>query len=116
MVALDEEHFDEAERWAQRAQATIDEGSAPNWLGPVHILLARILQQRSVSTEQVVSLYQQAISLAETRCRGVERAWAIFEAGNYLAAKADGDARAQARAIVRQAEEWLGARGILVSI
>jgi tetratricopeptide (TPR) repeat protein len=112
-AALDEEQFGEAEHWAQRAQAAINEGSAPDWLGPVHVLLARILQRRSVSTEQVVSLHQQAISLAEVRCRGVERAWVLYEAGNYLAAQAEGDTRTQAQAIASQAEEWLSARGIL---
>ena len=114
-VALEVERCEEAEHWAQRAQASINEGSSSDWLGPVYVLLARILQRRSVSTEQVGSLYQQAISLAEARCRGVERAWALAEASNYLAAKADGDARAQARAVARRAEEWLGARGIPVS-
>lgn len=112
-VALDGEQFDEAEHWAQHAQATINEGSAPDWLGPVQLLVARIARRRGVSTKQVVSLYQQAISLAEARCRGVERAWILYEAGSYLAAQAEGEARAQAQAIARQAEEWLSARGIL---
>jgi class 3 adenylate cyclase/tetratricopeptide (TPR) repeat protein len=111
-VALERERVDEAEHWAQRAQTAVNEGSAPDWLGPVHVLLARIHRRRNVSTEQVVSLYQQAISLAEARCRGVERAWVLYEAGDYMAARAEGEARTQLRAIARQSEEWLSARGI----
>jgi tetratricopeptide (TPR) repeat protein len=112
VVALSEERFDEAEGWARRGQETINEGSAPDWRGPIHLLLARVFQRRGVPTGRVVSLCQQAMSLAEARCRGVERAWIVYEAGNYLAIQAGGDARAQARAIARQAEEWLNARGI----
>ena len=55
---------------------------------------------------------QQAISLADARCRAVERAWVLREAGRYLITQAEGDTRAYAEAIVRQAEEWLAARRI----
>jgi hypothetical protein len=98
---------DYASDWAQRAQTSVDQGSGPDWLGPIHVLLARIARRRGAPVSQVVSLYRQAISLAEARCRGVERAWVLREAGSYLAAHAEGDVRDQAQAIVRQAEDWL---------
>jgi tetratricopeptide (TPR) repeat protein len=116
LVALAEEELvgapherDQASDWAQRAQTSVDEGSGPDWLGPIHVLLARIARRRGAPASQVVSLYRQAISLAEARCRRVERAWVLREAGSYLAAHAEGDARDQARAIMRQAEDWLTA-------
>jgi tetratricopeptide (TPR) repeat protein len=113
LVALAGGQVDAAENWAGRAQAAVDEGSAPDWLGPVHVLLARIARQRGTSNDQVISLYRRAIRLAEARCRGVERAWALHEAGNYLATHAEDDARTRAQAIMDGAEAWLAARSIL---
>ncbi len=104
--------WDEATSWAQHAQAAVAEGSSPDWLGPIHLLLARVARQRGAPVSQVASLYQQAISLAETRCRAVERAWILCEAGRYLGAHTRDVNRIQAQTIVRQAEEWLTARGI----
>jgi tetratricopeptide (TPR) repeat protein len=98
LTAMAEGQLDEAENWAQRAQTSVNEGSAPDWLGPTYVLLARVAQRRGLSTKQVASLYQQAMSLAEARCRSVERAWILREAGAYLATQA-------ASAIGRQAEE-----------
>jgi len=113
LVALVEDAPDQAEGWAGRARAAVDEGSGPDWLGPVHCLLARVARRRGAPASQVGSLYRQAITLAEVRCRGVERAWALCEAGDYLAAQAEGEAHLQARAFVETAETWLIARGIL---
>jgi class 3 adenylate cyclase/tetratricopeptide (TPR) repeat protein len=104
--------WDEATSWAQRAQAAAAEGSNPDWLGPVHLLLAQVAHQRGAPVSHVASLYQQAISLAETRCRAVERAWTLREAGRYLSAHSHHVGRGQALVITRQAEEWLAARGI----
>jgi hypothetical protein len=104
---------DQAGDWAQRAQTCVDQGSGPDWLGPIHVLLARIARRRGAPVSQVVSLYRQAISLAEARCRGVERAWVLREAGSYLATHAEADDQDQARALVAQAEAWLTMRGIV---
>jgi class 3 adenylate cyclase/tetratricopeptide (TPR) repeat protein len=112
LVALAEHGLDEATSCARRAQAAVVEGSSPDWLGPVHLLLAQVAQQRAAPVSQVASLYQQAISLAETRCRAVERAWTLREAGRYLSAHPHHVSHAQALAMARQAEEWLAARGI----
>jgi hypothetical protein len=103
---------DQAGEWAQRAQTCVDQGSGPDWLGPIHVLLTRIARRRGAPASQVVSLYRRAASLAEARCRGVERAWVLREAGSYLVAHAEGDAQAHARASVRHAEDWLTMRGI----
>ncbi len=103
---------DEATNWAQQAQAAVAEGSSPDWLGPVHLLLAQVARQHGAPVSQVASLYHQAISLAETRCRAVERAWILREAGQYLGIHPHDVSRAQAQALARQAETWLAARGI----
>ncbi|GAB4536251.1 MAG: adenylate/guanylate cyclase domain-containing protein [Anaerolineae bacterium] len=113
LLALAESRLDQAETWAQRAQKAVTEGSGPDWLGPIHILLACTARQRGASSQLVNSLYQQAISLAEARCRGVERAWVWLEAGDYLAAHAEGDVCARARQVASQARAWLRARNIL---
>jgi class 3 adenylate cyclase/tetratricopeptide (TPR) repeat protein len=104
--------WDEATSWAQHAQAAVAAGSSPDWLGPIHLLLARVARQRGAPVNQVASLYQQAISLAESRCRAVERAWILCEAGHYLGVHARDANRTQAQTIVRRAEEWLAARDI----
>jgi tetratricopeptide (TPR) repeat protein len=103
---------DNAGDWAQRAQTCVDQGSGPDWLGPIHLLLARIARRRGAPASQVVSLYRQAVSLAEARCRGVERAGVLREAGSYLVVRAEADDRGQAQALIDQAEAWLTARGI----
>jgi class 3 adenylate cyclase/tetratricopeptide (TPR) repeat protein len=110
LVALAQDQLDAATDWAHQAQETVAEGSGPDWLGPIHILLARIARQRGAPPDHVASLYRQAVSLAGARCRGVERAWAMHEAGSYLVGLAEDDG--QAKGIVRQAEEWLATRGI----
>ena len=74
--------------------------------------LARVARRRGVSTSQVALLYQQAMSRAEARCRGVELAWILREGSNYLVTRATGQARARALDVARRAEEWLRARGI----
>ncbi len=61
---------------------------------------------------RVVSLYKQAVSLAEARCRAAERAWISHEAGTYMLTQADHNVRAQAESILRHAEHWLAERGI----
>jgi tetratricopeptide (TPR) repeat protein len=113
LVALAEDAPEQAEGWAERARAAVNEGSGPDWLGPVYCLLARVARRRGAPGRQVDSLYRQAITLAETRCRGVERARVLREAGNYLAARAEGEDHLQARTLVEMAETWLIARGIL---
>ncbi len=102
----------EADDWAQRAQAAVAEGSAPDWLAPIHLLLARISRRRDMPASRVVSLYKQAVSLAEARCRAAERAWISHEAGTYMLTQADHNVRAQAESILRHAEHWLAERGI----
>jgi len=111
-VALVAGRLDEAADWAEQAQAAVAQGSGPDWLGPLHLLLARVAQVRGVPAGQVAVLYRQAVALAQTRCRAVERAWVLREAGRYLAVHAEGDAWSQAQALVRQAEAWLAERGI----
>lgn len=104
---------DEAEEWCRRGLTAVDQGSAPDWLGPLHVVLARVAQRRGAHIEEVSALYQQALSLAQARCRAVERAWVLREAGHFWAAHADDSRRTEAQALVRQADEWLAARGIL---
>jgi tetratricopeptide (TPR) repeat protein len=111
-VALVAGRLDEAADWAEQAQAAVAQGSGPDWLGPLHLLLARVAQVRGVPAGQVAALYRQAVALAQTRCRAVERAWVLREVGRYLAVHTEGDAWSQAQALVRQAEAWLAARGI----
>jgi tetratricopeptide (TPR) repeat protein len=104
--------WDEADDWARRAQEAISQGGSPDWLGPIQLLLARATRRRVASASQIASCYQKAASLAKARCRAVERARVLLEAGRYLAIHADADGRADARGLTRQAEEWLTARGI----
>jgi predicted ATPase/class 3 adenylate cyclase len=112
LVALSEDKLEEADNWAQLAQSAVSEGSVPDWLGPTHVLIARIARRRGVSASQIVSLYQHAVSLVETRCRRVEHARTLREAGRYLTTHADRDLHTQGQTLVRQAEEWLAVRGI----
>jgi tetratricopeptide (TPR) repeat protein len=107
-VALAAGRPDEAAAWAEQAQAAVSQGSGPDWLGPVHSLLACIAQARGAPADQVAALYRQAVSLAEARCRAVERAGVLREAGRYLAAYGD----AGAEVMVRQAEAWLAERSV----
>jgi tetratricopeptide (TPR) repeat protein len=107
-VALAAGRPDEAADWAEQAQAAATQGSGPDWLGPVHSLLAHIAQARSAPADRVATLYRQAVLLAEAHCRAVERAGVLCEAGRYLAAYGD----AQAEAMVRQAEAWLAERRV----
>jgi predicted ATPase/class 3 adenylate cyclase len=112
LVALAEDRPKESADWARRAQEAVAEGSNPDWLGPTHFLLARVARGRGAPINQIASLYQQAVSLAEGRCRAVERARVMRDGGRYLAAHADGDDRARAQALAHQAEEWLAERDI----
>jgi class 3 adenylate cyclase/tetratricopeptide (TPR) repeat protein len=88
LLALAENQLDEAAEWLERAQAAVGQGSSPDWRAPVYLLLARVAQRRQATGRRVTELYRRAISLAEARCRAVERAQ-----------------------VLRQAEEWLQARG-----
>jgi class 3 adenylate cyclase/tetratricopeptide (TPR) repeat protein len=111
LAAIAEGDPGQASAWAERAQEAVGQGSAPDWQGPVHVLLARIARQRGIPDEAALC-YQQAISLAEVRCRAMERAWVLQEAGSYLAARLEGDAVLSMRTMVQQAQEWLASRGI----
>jgi class 3 adenylate cyclase/tetratricopeptide (TPR) repeat protein len=114
LLALAENQLDEAVEWAERAQAAVGQGSSADWLGPLCLLLARIAQRREASRRRVTQLYRQSISLAEARCRAVERVQVWRQAGSYLAGRGSDDAQQQAQAALRQAEEWLQARGSLL--
>jgi tetratricopeptide (TPR) repeat protein len=111
-LALSEGQANQAAEWARHAQGAVAEGSAPDWQGPVQLLLARLAERSGEPTGQVISICQQAISLAQARCRGVERAWVLREAGNYLAHRGEGLVQRQGRALVQETEEWLKARGV----
>jgi predicted ATPase/class 3 adenylate cyclase len=113
LLALAENQLDEAIDWVKRAQAAVGQGSSMDWQGPLCLLSARIAQ-RGRASRRVTQLYRQSISLAEARCRAVERARVLCQAGSYLATHSGGDARQTAQAVVRQAEEWLQARGVVL--
>ncbi len=108
----DSRKWEEASHWARMAQAAVDKGGAPDWLGPAQLQLARIARQRDVPADQVIDLYQQAVSLAQVRCRAVERAWLLREAGHYLATHPKQELSMQGHALGQQADDWLAARGI----
>jgi tetratricopeptide (TPR) repeat protein len=107
-AALVAGRLDEAADWAQKAEAATTQGSGPDWLGPIYLLLARIAQAHGAPAERTAALYKQAIALAQVRCRAMERAKLLREAGNYLSARGD----AQVGELTRQAEEWLATRRI----
>jgi class 3 adenylate cyclase/tetratricopeptide (TPR) repeat protein len=107
-AALATGRIDEAIDWAQKAEAATTHGSGPDWLGPIHLLLAHIAQAQGASAEQTVALYKQAIALAQARCRAIEKFRLLHEAGRYLAAQGD----TRAGELIRQAEEWLAARSV----
>jgi ATP/maltotriose-dependent transcriptional regulator MalT len=107
-AALAAGRLDEAAEWARQAEAATTQGSGPDWLGPIHLLLARIAQAQGAPAGQTAALYRQAIALAQARCRAVEKFRLVREAGRYLATYGD----AQAEELTHQAEEWLAARRI----
>jgi tetratricopeptide (TPR) repeat protein len=114
LVALAEGRPDEAEAWAGSAQGAVSQGSAPDWQGPVQLLLARIARRSGAAAGPVASLYERSVELAEVRCRAVERAWVWREAGAYLAAYSDGEACGRGQDVLARAETWLAERGVPV--
>jgi predicted ATPase/class 3 adenylate cyclase len=107
-AALAAGRLDEAADWAHEAEAATTQGSGPDWLGPIYLLLARIAQAQGAPVEQTTALYRRAIALAQARCRTIEKFRLLREAGRYLAAQGD----TQAGELTRQAEEWLAVRQI----